>query len=220
MNNFADIGYPSKIRLVLILSILTIILSCSYAGEEARMTGQRITTVHMGDEIFEIPKNYLSPNVELPNKIEKENMIEISFFFPDFSGFAEGDSIATVGPYNSNQVTAFWTIVNAGGRLDANNSLKNALRFGLLERNKKLDIDGLTAYENLNGNGVTYHAQNNQGDDVLIHCTEGPVNSTCKLEYLDRASNRGVFASFDMKYLPRWLEINDKLLYLIKEWKA
>jgi len=155
----------------------------------------------------------------VPNKIKKDNMIEISFFFPDFSGFGDSDDISTVGPYNPNQVTAFWTVVNGGGRLDANNSLKNALKYGLSKRDHSLDIHGLTAYKNTNNSGVTYYAQNSQGDYVLIHCTEGSVNSTCKLEYLDGKSSRGIFASFDKKFLTRWLEINNKLLFLIDNWQ-
>lgn len=214
-------SYFSNKKLTLTLvSLAIIIFSYSYAGDETRMAGQKSAMVFMGDEAFEIPKSYLSPSNELPDKIKKENMIEISFFFPDFSGFGDRDNIATVGPYNPNQVTAFWTIVRGGGRLDANNSLKNALRYGLSERDGSLDIDGLIAYKNANKSGVTYHTQNSQGDDVLIHCTEGPVNSTCKLEYLDSKSGRGVFASFDKKYLPRWLEVNNKLLSLIEKWKV
>lgn len=221
MNNFAFTDYFSKFRLALILSSLTIIIfSYSYAGEEIRMSERKSAMVLMGGEAFDIPKAYLSPSDELPDRIEKENMIEISFFFPSFSGFGDRDNIATVGPYNPNQVTAFWTEVNGGGRLDANSSLKNALKYGLSKRDDSSDTDGLTAYKNANNSGVTYHAQNNHGDDVLIHCTEGPVNSTCKLEYLDSKSNRGIFASFDKKYLPRWLEVNNKLLCLIKKWKV
>lgn len=221
MSNFTLASYFSKLKLAVILSLLTIIIfNYSYAGDETRMSERKSAMVFMGGEAFDIPKAYLSPSDELPDKIEKENMIEISFFFPNFSEFGDRGNIATVGPYNPNQVTAFWTMVNGGGRLDANNSLKNALKYGLSKRDGSLDVDGLTAYKNANNSGVTYHAQNSQGDDVLIHCTEGSVNSTCKLEYLDSKSNRGIFASFDKKYLPRWLEVNNKLLSLIEKWKV
>jgi hypothetical protein len=221
MKTYIFTSYSSMFKLALALLLLTVItLSFSYAGDESTMTEKKNTMVSMAGEIFKIPKHYLSPSNELPDKIEKENMIEVSFFFPNFSGFDGKDNTSTVGPYNQNQVTAFWTKVDGGGRLDANKSLSNAIKYGLSERDDSLDVEGLTAYKNASKSGVTYQAKNNHGDNVLIHCTDGPVNSVCKLEYLDRKNDRGIFASFDKKYLPRWLEVNNKILSLIDQWKT
>ncbi|GAB3038860.1 hypothetical protein [Bowmanella dokdonensis] len=221
MNSFAFTNYLSKFKLILTLFLLTILtFGTSFAGGEAKMLEQTNVTVLMAGEIFNIPKSHLSPNREFPDKIRRENMIEVTFFFPDFKGFGEEDDIATVGRYNPNQVTAFWTKINGGGRLDASKSLSNAIKYGLSERDSSLDLEGLTAYRNVHDSGVTYLAQNYHGDNVLIHCSDGQVNSVCKLEYLDSTNDRGIFTSFDKKFLLRWSEINNKLLSLIEQWKV
>jgi hypothetical protein len=221
MKNFALVNHSFKLKLAVASLLLTVItFNFSYAGGDDKMNEQKNVIVSMAGELFKIPQEYLSPNKELPEEIEKDNMIEISFFFPDFSGFEKGDNLSTVGTYNKKQVTAFWTRVSGGGRLDANKSIGNAIKYGLSIRDTSLDIDGLMAYKNANNTGVTYKAQNTQGEDVLIHCSEGPVNSVCKLEYLDSINNRGIFASFDKEHLPNWLQINNKIISLISDWKV
>ena len=197
MRYFTLAGCFSKLKLAVILSLLTIIIfSCSNTEDETRMSERKSAMVFMGGEAFDIPKAYLSPSDEFPDKIEEDYLISISFFFPDFSGYGARDNIRGVGPYNPNQVTAFWTVINSGGHLDANNRLKNALKYRSLKRDGSLDFDGLTAYKDINLSGVTYHAQNSQGDDVIIQCS-GLVNNICRLRYFDSKSNRGIFASFD-----------------------
>ena len=179
-----------------------------------------IVQVKLAEDIFRIPKTYLSPNKGYRNALIANGMIEIAVFLPDFSGYKEGRNLPTVGEYNENQVTAFWTSKGKGGSYDAQKRLDNALKFGLVERSKNDDFIGLTAYRHTIDKGMSYIGKNSSGYKVEIACSNKIINSICKIQYLDSRRNIGIFISFDKEHLNDWKIIDEKLASLIQDWQV
>ena len=183
------------------------------------MTARDAAVVYLGNEVFKIPTEYLSSNKNFPDEIRKEDTVTITLFLPDFSGLGDGKKLAGIGPYNPDRITAFWTMPAAGRSLDANRRLRSAFEFGLLERDETLDTAVATGYRDPKDGGVAIIGPNVRGDDVLVQCSDGLVNSLCQFHFVDSQSNRGVVASFDRGRFAEWSDINEHLLLLIDQWK-
>ena len=179
-----------------------------------------IVQVKLAEDTFQIPKSYLSPNEGYRNALIANGMIEIAMFLPDFSGYKEDRNLPTVGKYNKNQVTAFWTSQGTGGSYDAQKRLDNGLEYGLVERSNNDDFIGLTAYRHILDKGMSYIGKNSSGHQVEIDCSNKIINSICKIQYLNSTRNIGVFISFDKKHLKDWKAIDDKLASFIQDWQV
>lgn len=187
--------------------------------QEVEINNQ-IVKVFAGIDIYNIPAVFLSPKKnELPAEMVSENSIEVALFLPDFSGYKPGKNEPTVGKYDINQITLYWTHKGAGGHFEASKMLSNGLKYGVFERSTVADTADFIAYKHLNDNGMSFQGITNQGDVALINCTEGMVNSTCKVEYLNQKRNIGIFFSFDKIHLKDWKVIDSKVIELIDSWK-
>ncbi|TMO61012.1 hypothetical protein CWC18_12370 [Pseudoalteromonas aurantia] len=195
-------------------------LTCILTALSIKAYTSEIVKIELGDEIYSIPKNYLSPNEGLRNAQVANGMVEIGMFLPDYSGYSGNRNLPTVGPYDENQISAFWTSKGTGKRLDAQYRLDNGLKYNLVKRSEEDDILGLVAYRHSHNKGISYIGRNTFGYLVEIDCFEKVINQLCKAQYYDEKEDIGLFFSFDHKHLSQWTDINKVLITKMLQWKA
>lgn len=187
----------------------------------SKSTKKDSVIVSIGIENYEIPKNYISPNNDLPDSINRDSFgyVGVNLFFPDLIGYKENDLPPGIGPHNPRRVIVEWTEVNKGQRYNAEKLLSNELERKLITREQSVDVGNLIAYRHKLKSGYVYYNNNMFSHGVHIDCYDGVVSSFCRLSFVDEQSDRGVFAIFEKGYLEKWFEIRNRILYLIKQWE-